>query len=80
MIVLYSITGCLAGLDPSLDFCLEAGGKLQPSLLPYLANLIQKTNDFLADLEPFLTSCTEKECRKDVTTFVLIIFKSATVA
>jgi hypothetical protein len=57
------LKGCLSGLDPSLEFCLEAAGKLQSSLLPYLATQIQKTDQFLTELEHFLEQCTEKECR-----------------
>eukprot|EP00088_Acartia_fossae_P004952 TRINITY_DN12166_c0_g1_i12.p1 TRINITY_DN12166_c0_g1~~TRINITY_DN12166_c0_g1_i12.p1 ORF type:complete len:737 (-),score=171.86 TRINITY_DN12166_c0_g1_i12:311-2521(-) len=59
------ITGCLGGLDPSLEFCMEAAAKLHDSatLLPYLLSLTDRTDKFLADIETYLEGCTEKECR-----------------
>jgi len=57
------ITGSVSSLEPSLEFCMDAASKLQPSVMHYLDTLMQKTDSFLKDLEPWLKDCTEKDCR-----------------
>ncbi|XP_023342815.1 conserved oligomeric Golgi complex subunit 7 [Eurytemora carolleeae] len=57
------LTDVLGSLDPSLEFCIEAGIKLQNNVLTFLIDLRDRTDRFVADLRPMLQGCTEVNLR-----------------